>query len=88
MADRTTKQGASILGVGAAACAACCAPPVIAFLAAASFGTLVGIALFGTVGLAVAVVAVVAYLRRQRARHHDDASPPSVPVSLGRKPDA
>lgn len=86
MADRTTKQGVGILGVGVAACAACCAPPVIAFLAAASVGTLIGVALFGVFGLAVAVVAVIAYARRQRA--YPNVADALVPVSLGRKPDA
>lgn len=86
MADRTTKQGVGMLGVGAAACAACCAPPVIAFLAAASVGTLIGVALFGMLGLTVAVVAVLAYTQRQRARRNVAESP--VPVSVGRKPDA
>ena len=86
MADRASKQGFGVLGVGAATCAACCAPPVLAFLAAASIGTLIGVALFGAVGLVVLGVAVVAYLRRPRAHRHDDQSGP-VPVSLGRKPD-
>ena len=86
MADRTTKQGVGMLAVGAAACAACCAPPVIAFLAAATVGTLIGVALFGVLGLAVALVAVIAYTRRQRERRNVVDSP--VPVSLGRTPDA
>ena len=86
MADKTTKQGFGVLGVGAAACAACCAPPVIAFLAAAGVGTLIGVALFGAAGLAIAVLAALAYTRRQRAHRPTGASP--VPISLGRKPDA
>ena len=60
---------------------------VIAFLAAAGVGTLIGVALFGAVGLTVAVVAVVLYLRCQRTHHEDDPAAP-VPVSFGRKPDA
>ena len=87
MVDRATRQGFGVLGVGAAACAACCAPPVIAFLAAAGVGTLIGVAMFGALGLTVLAVAVVAYLRRQRAPHHAEPAGP-VPVSLGRKPDA
>lgn len=70
MADRTTKDGFGVLGVGAAACVACCAPPLVAFLAAASIGTIIGIALFGALGLIVAAVAAVLYLRRRpRARY-------------------
>lgn len=86
-ADRPTTPGVSVLGVGAAACATCCAPPLIAFLAAAGIGTLLSVALFGAFGLAVLIVAVVAHLRRQRARGHDDHGE-AVPVALGRKPDA
>jgi hypothetical protein len=63
MADRSHRQGFGVLGIGAAACAACCAGPVIAFLAAASIGTLIGIALFGVAGIAVAVIAGFAFLR-------------------------
>ena len=85
MADHTTGQGAGILGVGAAACAACCAPLIIGFLAAASIATLIGVVLFGVLGLAVVAVAIAASLRRRRA--HEPTSSP-VPVALGRTPDA
>jgi hypothetical protein len=84
MADRTAKQGASILGVGVVACAACCAPPLLAFLAAASLGTLIGVAFFGVAGLAVAVIAAVAYVRR-RGRVTNTTL--SVPVTFGRHGD-
>ena len=87
MADKTTKQGFGVLGVGAAACVACCAPPIIAFVAAASIGTLIGIALFGALGLTVLAVAVVVYLQRQHGRRHNEPPAP-VSVSLGRKTDA
>lgn len=87
MADRTTKQGFGALGVGAAACAACCAPPIIGFLAAASVGTLIGVALFGVLGLAVTAIAAIVYIRR-RAAHHPAKQSTVVPVALGRKPDA
>ena len=85
MADRTSRQGFGVLGVGAAACAACCAGPVIAFLAAASVGTLIGIALFGVAGLAVAVIAGLAFLRRRRVAGN---APMEVPITVGRKPGA
>jgi hypothetical protein len=87
MTDTTTKHGFGVLGVGAAACAACCAPPLIAFLAAASLGTLIGVALFGALGLTVFAMAGIAYLRRQRTHHHPEPPAP-VPLSLGRKLDA
>ena len=90
MAERTNKQGFGVLGVGTAACIACCAPLLIGFLAAASIGTLIGVTLFGAVGLGVAVIAVVAYLPRRRASGtdvgHDEVAP--LAVALGRKPGA
>ena len=85
MAERTNKQGAGLLGIGIAACAVCCAPPLLAFLAAASAGTLVSFAMFGVGGLGVAVVAAVVLLRR---RQRPEATPFEMPVTLGRKPDA
>ena len=88
MTDRTTKQCFGALGACPAACAACCAGPVIVFLAAVSIGTLVGVALLGILGLAVAAIALVVYLRRQRAHGPDVAAHEPVAVALGRKPDA
>ena len=87
MADKTAKQGFSAIGVAVAACAACCTPPLIAFLAAASLGTFIGVALCGALGLTVAALVVVAYLRNRPAVHDDD-SRMHVPVTLERKPDA
>lgn len=51
MTERTNRQGFGALQVGAVACAACCAGPVIGLFDAASVGTLLGVALFGVVGL-------------------------------------
>jgi hypothetical protein len=73
------KDGATIVGVGAAACAVCCAGPILGFLAAVGLGTIVGFALFGLVGLAVAViVGLVALRRRQRRATSCTASPETV----------
>jgi hypothetical protein len=85
--DETTRQNAGLLGVGAAACVACCAGPLIGFLAAASVATLTTVAVFGVAGLAVPVLAVLAYLRRRRAAP-DSGAAEAVPVVLGRRPDA
>jgi hypothetical protein len=81
MADRG--EGLGALGVGATACVVCCAGPVIGFLAAAGIGTILGVALFGAVGLVVAVLALIPILRHQRAT--PDADP--VPVEFGRRAD-
>lgn len=61
------KDGVAIVGVGVAACAACCAGPIIGFVAALGLGAAVGFALFGALGLVAAVVAVI-LVRRLRRR--------------------
>ena len=61
------KENAAILGVGVAACAACCAGPIIGVLAAIGLGTAAGFALFGTLAILVgAAVAGSVFLRRRR----------------------
>lgn len=64
------KAGLGVLGVGAAACAACCAGPILGFLAATGIASAVGALTFGAVGLLVvlAVAAVVWQRRRRNAR--------------------
>lgn len=86
-ADPTAGHGPGLVGLGAAACVACCAGPIIGFLTAASVATFVSVALFGVAGLAVAVMAGLAYLRR-RSSTTARVTPQPVPATLGRKPDA
>jgi hypothetical protein len=75
----TKKDGGALVGVGAAACAACCAGPIIGFLAASGVGAVVGFALFGLVGFALAaVIGVVWYRRRPRRATAGTASPETV----------
>ena len=62
------KENAAIVGVGAAACAVCCAGPIIGFLAAIGLGNAVGLALFGSVALVIGAIAVVIVLRRRQRR--------------------
>ena len=61
----TKRDNAAIVGIGAAACATCCAGPILGFIAALGLGTLAGALLFGTVGLAVAGIAAVVLIRRR-----------------------
>ena len=61
--------GLGVLGVGAAACATCCAGPILGFLAATGIASVLGAAVFGIVGLvAVLAVALVLHLRRRSQR--------------------
>ena len=62
------KENATILGVGAVACAACCAGPILGFLAAIGLGTAAGFALFGTAAIAMGALAIVVVVRRRRRR--------------------
>ena len=52
------KENAAIVGVGVAACAVCCAGPILGVLAAIGLGTAAGFALFGTVAVVVGAVSI------------------------------
>ena len=82
MSTPSTRRGAfNVVGVGAVACVACCAGPILGFLAAAGLLTVAGVAAFGAVGLLVLVpVALWWNRRRQRAAGCDIADEP-VPVA-------
>jgi hypothetical protein len=62
------KESAALVGAGAAACAVCCAGPIIGFLTAIGIGTAAGIALFGAIGVAIAASGVAIVLGRRRRR--------------------
>ena len=61
-----SKNGATTVGVAAAACVACCAGPIIGLLGAIGLGTVLGVFVFGAAGLAVAGVGGLWWLRRRR----------------------
>lgn len=75
------KKPLGLLGVDAAACAACCAGPILGFLAAAGVLTVTGAALFGFLGLLVLVPVVGWYLRRLR-QATACASPNETPIPV------
>ena len=72
----TSKENATILGVGVAACAVCCAGPIVAVLAALGLGTTVGFVLVGAVAFIGAAVIVLVVLRR--GRRTVDCTPSAV----------
>ncbi len=79
------KENASIVGVGVAACAACCAGPILGFLAAIGLGTAAGLALFGAVAILIGGTATLFVLARHRRRTTACSSvdaATSVPVAL------
>lgn len=67
---RPNKDGFSILGLGAAACVACCAAPILAFLGGAGVAGIASIWLIGSAGLVIAAASAAAFVlvRRRRAR--------------------
>jgi uncharacterized protein (DUF58 family) len=62
------KENATIIGVGVAACAVCCAGPILAVLAAIGLGTAAGFALFGTFAILIGAAVAAAVLVRRRRR--------------------
>ncbi|HUP86904.1 MAG TPA: hypothetical protein VM143_14695 [Acidimicrobiales bacterium] len=88
MSDPTKSQGGfGIVGIGAAACAACCAGPVLAILGGVTIAGVAGTMFVGVASLLVAVVAAVAYVgvrrRRSIARAVDN---PPVAVTFTNRP--
>jgi hypothetical protein len=82
----TTTKPFGILGIGAAACVACCAGPILGFIAATGLLTAGGLALFGTIGLLVAIpgLALIARRRRRRATCTPSDEPVAVPTPARR----
>jgi ethanolamine transporter EutH len=70
-----------VLGVGAAACAACCAGPILGFLAATGIASVLGAVVFGVAGLVV-VLAVAAVLYQRRRRRAQQCSTTTGAVSV------
>lgn len=79
----SNKEGIALVGVGAAACAACCAGPILGFLAAIGLGTAAGFAVFGSAGLVIAVIATLYVLRRRRARAASCRASSPAEVEIG-----
>ena len=75
--------GFSILGIGAAACLACCAGPILAVLGGLGIAGLASTLLIGAGGLIITAAAVVAFvaIRRRRATCATPDDGP-VPVSI------
>lgn len=83
------KGGFSVLGLGAAACVACCAGPILVFLGGIGVLGVASTWLIGGVGLLIAAAAAVAVLvgrRRQQSGCSTSALEPT-PVELTRRAD-
>lgn len=91
MSSSREKNGLSILGVGAAACAACCAGSILAFLGGLSLAGIASAAFIGGTGIVVAVIAGAAYVvvRHRKARGScvvDAGEPVAVGAPTSRSP--
>ena len=74
-----------LVGLAATACAACCAGPILGFLAATGLFTLAGLAAFGVVGL-LAFIPAVAWWARRRRRTCETSAQTAVLVEPRRAP--
>lgn len=76
--DPTTnpaKSAAGVLGVGAVACVACCAGPILGALSAIGVGSAAGYLLAGPAALAVGALTAVLVIVRRRRRANAYAGP-------------
>lgn len=79
-------DGRFALGIGVAACAACCAGPILGVLAAVGLTTIAGALWFGFTAAAVgALAAVFVVVRRRRDACAPGGAEPAA-VALGRSP--
>lgn len=82
----STQDRSGLIGVAAVACAACCAGPILGFIAALGIAGAVTWAIGGAV-LAALVLAVGAEaIRARRRRSCCEPSPTSQPVELSAPP--
>jgi hypothetical protein len=90
-AGRKGRDRFGVLGIGAVACLACCAGPVVAFLGGLSLAGLVSTLVIGGAGLLVAGAAGVPFLALWRRGSsatwtvgNDEAMPIAPPLSARR----
>lgn len=75
------RQGLSFLGLGAAACVACCIGPIVAFLGGLSLAGFASTVWLGGGGLAVGVAAAAGWLVLRR-RRRDGCAVESGPIRV------
>lgn len=81
MESPNARASLGVFGAGAAACAACCAGPIVGFLAATGIASVLGAVVFGAVGLLIVLaVAAVLYERRRRKAQRCAAISGAVPL--------
>jgi hypothetical protein len=77
------RQGTALVGAGVAACAVCCAGPILGFLAAIGIGTAAGAMMFGVGALVIgAGVAALVIVRRRRRVAACTVNEADVPLEM------
>lgn len=82
-----TRERTALVGAGVAACAVCCAGPILGLLAAIGVGTAAGFALVGAIALLIGAALAAFGLTRRRKRAAtctSTAVPAPVSVELTR----
>jgi hypothetical protein len=74
-----------VAGVGAVACAVCCAAPILGVLAAIGLGTVPATTLLGVAGLLIGAVVGAMVATRRRVRS-ESCRTTDVPVTIGSTP--
>jgi hypothetical protein len=88
--NEARKDGFGVIGMGAAACVACCAGPIVAILGGLGLAGLVSTLFIGTAGLVIAAAALAALLVARRRRNDcpvSDDSPTPVAAPARRPAD-
>lgn len=74
-----SRDSFKLAGVGAVACVACCAGPLVGLLAALGIATVLGYVFFGLVAIAVGTASVALVLRaRAKRRVTSDVTPVQI----------
>ena len=76
------KQNTAMVGAGVAACAVCCAGPILGVLAAIGLGTAAGYAVFGSLAILIGAAAVALVFVRRRRAGAPTETPHWVPVEF------
>jgi len=88
MKARSPRRGGfGVWGIGAVACVACCAGPILAVLGGLSVAGVLSSLFIGVGGLAIALVAAVGFIAVRRGRRpHSTTDAGPVPVELSKRP--
>src|SRR5688572_3390682 len=79
---RRSREAGGVIGLGVAACAACCAGPILAFRGGVTILGFASTAVIGLGGVAIGFVALVSFLVVRRRRAAAPCAVPDGPVRV------